>query len=280
MIPFTQIGASILPPQQMMTAGQYLLSPSGYYKLLMQADGNLALYDLTTGIAVWVANESQPYSVTTTGKYVGVFTCMDRNFMVVDELRGRRWGATNSAGALYEGLQNRAHLSVQNDSNLVVLDIQALWASNTSIPFTPGATEAKVLNPNMAMQVDAVYPAGAYKLIFQADGNLVVYDQNMAPVWFSGTANIGATQAVMQGDGNFVISNAAGQPLWYTGTSGFPGAYAQIQDNGNFVICREVPLWARFGYTPTPPRAPRAVFYPDHSTGPLPLFGGIGWDFG
>jgi hypothetical protein len=274
-IPFTQNGASLLPPRQAMSAGQYLLSPSGSYKLLLQPDGNLAIYDLTTGAAVWVANASQPYSntVAPTGDALNFY--VSNSAFLNDPLNGRQWIAPT--GLTDEALWTRTHVSLQNDSNLVILDIQALWASNTSIPFTPGATEARVVNPNVAMQVDAVYPAGSYKLIFQGDGNLVVYDQNMTPTWFSGTANVGATQAVMQGDGNFVISNAAGQPIWYTGTGGFPGAYAQIQNNGNFVICYEKPLWARFGYTPTATAHP--VFYPDHSTGPFPLFGGIGWDY-
>jgi hypothetical protein len=256
--PFTQVGASLLPPLQSMTAGQYLLSPNGNYKLLFQPDGNLAMYDLTTGIAVWVADNNQPYSTTgPLGPYIPQEVYMNGTLYLDDQVRSRQWMPTLSADARFEGLTTRAHLSLQNDSNLVIIDIQALWASNTAIPFTPGATEARVLDPSVSMTVDAEYVAGAYKLIFQGDGNLVVYDQNMAPVWFSGTANIGATQAVMQGDGNFVISNAAGQPLWYTGTGGFPGAYAQIQANGNFVIAYQVPIWARFGFVPTAPRVPK-----------------------
>lgn len=54
--PFQGSGTSILPAYQTMTAGQFLLSPNGRFKLLLQADGNLVLQD--NGAVVWVANEA------------------------------------------------------------------------------------------------------------------------------------------------------------------------------------------------------------------------------
>lgn len=87
--------------------------------------------------------------------------------------------------------------------------------------------------------------SGRYKLVYQADGNLVLYSVS-SPLWASGTLGRGVGKAVMQGDGNLVIYNAANQPLWASGTSGNPGSTLAVQDDGNVVIYRSdhVPLWA------------------------------------
>ena len=59
--PFQRSGTSILPAYQTMSPGQFLLSPNGRFKLLLQADGNLALQD--NGVVVWIANETTPYTL-------------------------------------------------------------------------------------------------------------------------------------------------------------------------------------------------------------------------
>ncbi|KTB72916.1 MULTISPECIES: putidacin L1 family lectin-like bacteriocin [Pseudomonas] len=272
---FVQVGASKMPALQTLVQGQYLLSPNGKYQLLLQDDANLAIYDRETGKAVWIADGNQQYSQTVALEGpIGMHLLTNGNIYLYDPIRGRVWSTRN----LYDAIE-RTQLSIQDDGNLVVLDIRALWSSNGRLAFTPGAFDAKVLNADQSMQIAVPYPAGEFKLIFQADGNLVVYDRDMKAVWNAGTHNKGATRAVMQSDGNFVIYTDAGVAIWNTGTQGNPGAYAQIQSNGAFVIVQDKPVWARFGWAPEPVRPPRRVFYPDHSTGPLPLFGGVGWDF-
>jgi hypothetical protein len=77
---------------------------------------------------------------------------------------------------------------------------------------------------------------GLYHLYYQADGNLVLYDQFWQPLWDSGTAGTTPGFTVMQGDGNLVIYDGAGQPRWASNTDGHPGAYAVVQDNSNFFM--------------------------------------------
>ncbi|KWS92604.1 hypothetical protein [Pseudomonas syringae] len=241
---FVQVGASKMPALQTLVQGQYLLSPNGKYQLLLQDDANLAIYDRETGKAVWIADGNQQYSQTVALEGpMGMHLLTNGNIYLYDPIRGRVWSTRN----LYDAIE-RTQLSIQDDGNLVVLDIRALWSSNGRLAFTPGAFDAKVLNADQSMQIAVPYPAGEFKLIFQADGNFVIYTD-------------------------------AGIAIWNTGTQGNPGAYAQIQSNGAFVIVQDKPVWARFGWAPEPVRPPRRVFYPDHSTGPLPLFGGVGWDF-
>lgn len=57
-----------------------------------------------------------------------------------------------------------------------------------------------------------------YKLIYQTDGNLVVYDKT-TPVWSAGKLDSNPKCAVMQHDGNFVLYNKTGS-YWATNTMG------------------------------------------------------------
>lgn len=80
---------------------------------------------------------------------------------------------------------------------------------------------------------------GCARLVFQADGNLVVYTKTGSVVWSSGTAGNGATRACMQADGRFVLYTAENVSKW-SSTWSVPNtnteAYAMIQDDGQFVV--------------------------------------------
>ena len=81
------------------------------------------------------------------------------------------------------------------------------------------------------------------KLVFQSDGNLVIYDGNGLAKWSTLTAGVGE-RAVFQGDGNFVIYNIANHPEWNSGTTG-RGRTLIFQDDRNFVIYDKAdrPVW-------------------------------------
>lgn len=88
-----------------------------------------------------------------------------------------------------------------------------------------------------------------YRLAFQGDGNLVLYDDVEAKaLWASDTAAFGAGQAVVQGDGNFVVYDAQGAARWASGTAGNAGAYLLVQTDGNLVVygAGGQPVWDRF----------------------------------
>ena len=87
-----------------------------------------------------------------------------------------------------------------------------------------------------------------YRLVYQGDGNLVLYDEvDQTIPWASNTADAGAGSATMQGDGNFVLYDAQGNPYWATETSGNANAYLVIQGDGNLVVYTtdDQPLWDR-----------------------------------
>ncbi|WP_188194722.1 hypothetical protein [Nonomuraea sp. SYSU D8015] len=87
-------------------------------------------------------------------------------------------------------------------------------------------------------------PNGAYKLVMQADGNLVLQSRGRA-VWGTRTDGNSGAYAHMQRDGNLVVRSASGKSLWDTGTQN-RGATLHVQDDGNVVIRSKTgkPLWS------------------------------------
>jgi hypothetical protein len=78
---------------------------------------------------------------------------------------------------------------------------------------------------------------GRYRLVYQGDGNLVLYDavDRSAP-WSSGTAGWTTGQVVMQTDGNFVIYDGSNRPRWMSGTAPNANTRLVLQGDGNLVV--------------------------------------------
>jgi hypothetical protein len=93
-------------------------------------------------------------------------------------------------------------------------------------------------------------PDNRYRIVYQTDGNLVIYDDVLGTApWGSRTGGTAPGRVIMQNDGNLVIYDAAGRGIWGTGTTGNPDAFAVLQNDGNLVVysAAGVPLWGRFG---------------------------------
>ena len=78
-------------------------------------------------------------------------------------------------------------------------------------------------------------PSRQYKLIYQTDGNLVLYRASGQFLWNNGKVNVGGRLS-MQSDGNLVSYDSAGKALWASNTSGKAGAVLAVQDDGNVVV--------------------------------------------
>jgi hypothetical protein len=92
-----------------------------------------------------------------------------------------------------------------------------------------------VLNPGNSI----TSPNGWYTLIYQADGNIVVY-QGSTVVWagncWSTCNNWGsAGAATMTGYGNFVVTNANQEAVWMSATAS-SGAFLALRDSGEIVV--------------------------------------------
>jgi hypothetical protein len=99
-------------------------------------------------------------------------------------------------------------------------------------------TGPDILSPDEAMHPDDVVTSasGQYHLIYQLDGNLVLYNADWIPLWASGTDGTAPGVAVMQTDGNLVVYDASWTPIWASGTDGHPNAWLAVQSDGNVVI--------------------------------------------
>ncbi|MEZ0091775.1 hypothetical protein [Streptacidiphilus sp. EB129] len=80
-------------------------------------------------------------------------------------------------------------------------------------------------------------PAVFWELDMQTDGNLVEYktDHNQGTrevCWASNTMNSGATHVVYQRDGNFVLYTDSGTPKWASDTRGGGGSTVSFNYSG------------------------------------------------
>jgi hypothetical protein len=77
---------------------------------------------------------------------------------------------------------------------------------------------------------------GRFHLIYQGDGNVVLYNLFGQPLWNTRTNGQAAGLFAMQTDGNLVVYKPGGTAIWNTRTHGNAGAGLAIQDDGNLVI--------------------------------------------
>lgn len=113
---------STLYTNEMLNADSVLMSENREYRLIMQRDGNLVIYD-SGNRAVWASN--------TNGRGDGCRLVMqgDGNLVIYNPKNQPVW-ASGTAGK-----GNGCRLVMQNDRNLVIYNSQGapVWASNTNL---------------------------------------------------------------------------------------------------------------------------------------------------
>jgi hypothetical protein len=96
--------------------------------------------------------------------------------------------------------------------------IQALYAPLASVHLEPGTPAPLLSDGNWIVYEGTHFHYGDYvqvsksRLIFQADGNLVLYDEVGRARWASGTDHRGQ-EAIFQQDGNLVVYVSRGDPF-------------------------------------------------------------------
>jgi hypothetical protein len=132
----------------------------------------------------------------------------------------------------------------------------SIGASVVNAVYPPATGDT--MNPGEALAPWITSANGLYTLVFQSDGNLVLYENGSTnALWASGT-NIsnggigpGSGPCIMQEDGDLVIYGTLPQPIGFgqvfsTGTGGHPGSRLVVQNDGNVVIYTPdgTALWA------------------------------------
>ena len=172
---------NILYPGQSITVGNKLSHYGGNvnnFELRLQTDGNLVLYPTAylfryVPKAIWASNTQGKSPNMLKMDLDGVLRLYDGNNAVV-------WHAPKSTIAV-----PGSFAKLQSDGNFVVYkNSKAIWASNTRRNITTS------FDNNMALNVGEYItsPNGQYKLIFQEDNNLVLYENSTRKVrWNSNT---------------------------------------------------------------------------------------------
>jgi hypothetical protein len=236
MVTCISLGAS-LSTNNTMADQQCLRSPNGRYAFRVQNDGNAVVYDGSTPI--W---HTHTYGVA--NRYLSFQ--MDGNLVVYNANRTPAWNAaTNGRGGTI--------LKMQDDGNLVIyrLNNSVVWSSKYGhTPFcglgSATLTRAQTLRNGQKL----VSSNSRYCFIMQTDGNAVVFDSDYAgkltPIWHSNTYGVTNRYLVFQNDGNLVVYNADRTPAWNSGTYDNTGTLLKMQDDGNLVIYRanNTPIWA------------------------------------
>ncbi|GBD86236.1 D-mannose binding lectin [bacterium BMS3Abin03] len=117
----------------------------------------------------------------------------------------------------------------------------AIFTFATSTVFGQGKPNTLESNYYLPPGTQLVSPNGEYTLIYQDDGNLVLYRKDKKVIWASNTDNTGKPgMASMDSDGNFVVYNADEEVVWAseTGNNG-PNCIVELNDNGEFEVIKK-----------------------------------------
>ena len=214
----------------------YITSNNVMYVLILQNDGNLVLYGNGNGTAMWNSG--------TYGSGANRLVMQNDGNLVLYKANGAWVWQTHTYG------KGPANAVLDEDGNFKVVrnDGSVTWSTNTGGhprygPFigsvgtsaTPWyMATGETLTPNHYLR------SSRQALLFQPDGNLVLYGPGYHVLWNSGTYGSGADHLVMQNDGNLVLYKANGAWVWQTHTYGKGASHAWMDESGNFAVATNI----------------------------------------
>jgi hypothetical protein len=75
--------------------------------------------------------------------------------------------------------------------------------------------------------------------MMQSDGNLVLYDSHMTPLWYTSTSGYGPTvELQFQPDGNLVLTGQGVGTIGQTGTAGSGASTLVLRPDGHLELRR------------------------------------------
>jgi hypothetical protein len=206
-------------------------------KLSVQSDGNVSIYD----------QSNQPIWATNTDRNPGAFLSLQNDGnLVVYTPNKRPVFATNTSQSVVTTNNSTPNSSVPVASPPPKKptfddDVRRLLAARkaASAPATNCGADLKIFTQNGKdenfSRTKQWTTCSKYNLVFQNDGNLVLYSPTSNPVWATGTEGRAARMSV-QANGNVVLYDFSNQPIWATNTNGNPGAFLSLQNDGNLVV--------------------------------------------
>jgi hypothetical protein len=153
---------------------------------------------------------------------------------ITTDQRGVPRGSVPDIGAFQAGLGPVVTINPQNQA----MPVGATATFNALARNMFGGTAPNTMSSNAVLLPNQylLSPNHDYQLLYQSDGNLVLYRGDGPALWSSGTAGQTPDHVLMQSDGNLVIYGPGGAVQYATGTSGNPNAVLTLQNDGNLVI--------------------------------------------
>ncbi|GAA4812140.1 protein kinase domain-containing protein [Streptomyces ziwulingensis] len=100
------------------------------------------------------------------------------------------------------------------------------------------------VQPNERLRAGGVWSTNRTRMVMEAGGDLVIYDEDGRARWSSGTTGSG-NEAYLQGDGNLVVFAPDGRSLWHTGTQDHDGAILCLGADGNVnLVYQDQAIWS------------------------------------
>jgi hypothetical protein len=252
-------GTDHLNANESLQHGQFVISQNRIYQLIFQSDGNLVIYKKYPGTpqrALW-ASGTMGHTADT------CIMQADGNLVLYDPGNRAIW-ASNSYGHAQSRLvmQDDGNLVIYAPNNAAVWASNTVSQLPPSGPPATGAQAlpGQILAKDHGLQT----ADGRYTFVFQSDSNLVLYknypNRPRKPLWASGTNGRPGAVCIMQADGNLVIYDADAHAIWSSNTYGHPGSRLVVQTDGNTVIYQpnNVPIWATNTVQKVPPTGPVA----------------------
>jgi hypothetical protein len=206
-------------------------------KLSVQSDGNVSIYD----------RSNQPIWATNTDRNPGAFLSLQNDGnLVVYTPNKKPVFATNTSQSVVTTTNSTPNNSVPVASTPPKKptfddDFRRLIAARkaASAPATNCGADLRISTQNGKdenfSRAKQWTTCNKYNLVFQNDGNLVLYSPNSNPVWATGTEGRAARMSV-QANGNVVLYDFSDRAIWATNTTGNPGAVLTLQTDGNLVV--------------------------------------------
>jgi len=155
---------------------------------------------------------------------------------LLTDQRGMGFPRIDSGAVDIGAVENNLPVVTQNPQSQTVVAESPVTFTARSRVFSQ--TAANMLSGGQALFPGQflISPNYGYQLIYQPDGNLVLYRGDGSVLWNAGTFGTSPGRAEMQTDGNFVIYDSGNNVQFSAGTFGNPGATLALQDDGNVVI--------------------------------------------
>lgn len=219
---------------QLLTSGNFLLSPDRHSILKLQFDGNLVLYRNLKPVWHTRTNGTKANKLAMQG---------DGNLVLYDSSNRVLWHSHTYGNV-------GAYVTTQTDGNLVVYNSSdvPLWSTNSVHYPNNLRVVDKLMKPRYVLHAGQKIETAnrKYRLVFQSDGNIVLYNNvSGKAIWASRTVGKNPDRLVFQTDGNVVLYSASGKALWNTRTAHKGSAALILQQDGNLVLYASNgrPLW-------------------------------------